>query len=120
MLLLEDDDALREAFREALVEGGFDAVAMADGREVIRRFETLGPWDLLLFDEQLPGATGREVLAALRAKGVHTPALVCSGTLELNATERRALGVVSVLRKPVRLPELIAAVRGAAAELRRG
>lgn len=55
------------------------------------KLESANP-DLLLIDISLPGRSGIELIAILRAKGVHTPVLVLSGhdTAEYRESARRA------------------------------
>jgi CheY-like chemotaxis protein len=112
ILLAEDDPSLREMVLDILTDAGYEVVAAANGREALERLAD-GRFDLLLVDEVMPGATGRELLARLRARGSSTPALLWSGHAALSEEERARLGVVEVLRKPVGLRALEEAVRRA-------
>lgn len=113
ILVVEDEAMLRELVEEELRDEGFEVAAAASARETLAKLEAGGRWDLLLLDDQMPDVTGRQLLGMLRARGVETPAVFCSGTLSLSATERAKLGVVRVLRKPLGLRELVDAVRSA-------
>lgn len=113
ILVVDDEATLREVVEEGLRDEGLDVVAAASAREALDKFEAGERWDLLLLDDQMPEVTGRQLLGLLRARGLETPAVFCSGTLSLSAAEQAELGVVQVLRKPLGLRELADAVRAA-------
>lgn len=66
ILICEDDESLRELMRIA-VGDGYNCVETADGQEALELMRELRP-DLLLLDLMLPGKTGLDVLAELRAE----------------------------------------------------
>src|SRR5688572_8433277 len=74
ILLADDDEAYRLATRMVLRAHGFDVTAVADGNHAILAYEValLGerPFDLLVLDIRMPGASGWEVLHYVRT---HTP-----------------------------------------------
>jgi two-component system OmpR family response regulator len=72
--LCEDDDELRELVKRALEDDGASVTATASGAEAVRLFSECPP-DVLILDVGLPDADGRDVCAALRARGVTTPVL---------------------------------------------
>ena len=111
LLVAEDDEFLREILQEGLEAEGFDVVSAADGAQALELFLTSGPYDALLLDDEMPRLTGRKVLARLREAGERVAALLFSGSLVLDENERAGLGVGAVLRKPVSITELTAAIR---------
>jgi CheY-like chemotaxis protein len=113
ILVAEDEAPLREILVEGLRDEGFEAVAAADGQEALDLHRGQGPFDALLLDEEMPRLTGRGVLSRLRAAGDLVPAILFSGNLELSHDECARLGVGPVLRKPVSLGDLVAALRRA-------
>ena len=115
VLLAEDEALLREILVEGLVDEGFEVEAGVDGVEALLLFRTRDPFDALLLDEEMPGLTGRQLLRLLRGEGDRVPAVICSGNLVLDATEQAELGVGPVLRKPVSMRDLCAALRDAIA-----
>jgi two-component system response regulator MprA len=120
LLLAEDEEALREILCEGLREEGFDVTVAVDGAQalaMVRHDEGAdgsSAYDVLLLDEEMPRFTGRQVVAQLRAEGRMHAALLFSGNLDLTDAERERLGVGPVLRKPLSLMELSAAIRAAA------
>jgi two-component system response regulator MtrA len=113
-ILMVDDDALvREVTAEGLRRHGFDVDAPGDGRTALALLRREVVYDLLLLDDQMPGLTGCQLLAALRGDGIRTAAIVYSGSLHLSDAERVTLQVDRVIAKPAALDELVSAIRRA-------
>jgi len=74
LLIVEDDGPLREVLVRSLRAEGFTARAVATGGELLEHALANAP-DALVIDIGLPDADGRDVCQALRAQGVHAPAL---------------------------------------------
>ena len=72
ILVIDDDESLRDTIAVMLEQEGFRAVLAADGREGFEKTLLLKP-DLLLVDLRLPGMTGTEICKQLRASGSQTP-----------------------------------------------
>ncbi|MGV9313578.1 response regulator transcription factor [Streptomyces sp. NPDC003691] len=65
LLLVEDDDAIREALQAALTRQGYEVLAEGTGRAGLRSADLQRP-DLVLLDVMLPDIDGMEVLRRLR------------------------------------------------------
>ena len=113
VLLAEDEPLLREILVEGLVDEGFDVEAAVDGLEALVLYRAQRPFDALLLDEEMPGLTGRQLLRLLRGEGDRVAAVIFSGNLVLEAGEQAELGIGPVLRKPVSMRELCAALHAA-------
>jgi two-component system, OmpR family, response regulator len=87
LLILEDEPGLREVLVRSLRAEGFEASAVATGRELLERVASSTP-DALVIDIGLPDADGRDVCQALRAHGVIAPVLFL--TARDGLTERLA------------------------------
>src|SRR5947208_12824765 len=74
VLIVEDDAELRSVLGRGLREEGFTVEAVATGGELLARVAD-GPPDVFVVDIGLPDADGRDVVQALRARGVQTPVL---------------------------------------------
>jgi CheY-like chemotaxis protein len=105
VLVADDDPGLRLLALEVLTEMGHEVVVATDGLEAWRQLEA-GRFDLILVDEAMPGLAGTEVVARARSGGTRTPAVLWSGHAMLSVRERSELGIVAVLRKPVRIERL--------------
>lgn len=75
MLVVEDDETVREVLRRYLADAGHDVVESADGAGGLRLALDLLP-DVVVLDLMLPGRDGLEVCRELRARRPQTPILV--------------------------------------------
>jgi two-component system OmpR family response regulator len=108
----EDDHPLRDVLRRALSAEGYTVRLTASGEEAIDAF-TADPPQLLVLDITLADRDGREVCAALRARGLDLPVLFLTGRRELE--DRLAafeVGADDYLTKPFELDELLVRIRG--------
>jgi two-component system, chemotaxis family, chemotaxis protein CheY len=113
ILLVDDDDDLREVLGDLLVEFGFLVTLARHGGEALARLndrQTLP--DLILLDLMMPvmdGATFRKnQLEDDRFKDI--PVFVLSARGE-TATHAQGLGAAQVFRKPVAIEVLVEAIR---------
>ena len=77
ILVIDDDESLRDTIGVLLEREGFRPVLIGDGRTGLQQTLTLKP-DLLLVDLRLPGISGMEVCKHVRAAGQTTPMIVLS------------------------------------------
>src|SRR3546814_18940591 len=75
VLVIEDDTTLGHARQEFLVEQGYAVDWLADGDQVLGAVAGQS-YDLLLLDLNLPGHSGLDILAKLRAEGEQVPVLI--------------------------------------------
>jgi len=107
ILVVEDDQAMREFLVEAISRSGYSVQAVDNGTDALDRVAA-EPFDLLLTDIRMPGLDGLELVRKAR---VTNPAL---GVLLVTAYAQDALGATDldgtrtdVLSKPFNLNELI-------------
>src|SRR5436190_3005113 len=74
VLVVEDDDELREVLGRGLREEGFGVEAAATGARALALVERTSP-DAVVIDIGLPDSDGRDLCQALRARGVEAPVL---------------------------------------------
>ncbi|MFI1989283.1 response regulator [Actinoplanes sp. NPDC020271] len=76
VLVVDHDDAVRQAIEDGLRAGGADVVACADGRDGLARSRAEN-FDLIVCDMQSPSADGFSLMAELEQdpSGRHTPVL---------------------------------------------
>ncbi len=75
LLVIEDDEALRESLCRQLADNGFGIEQAADGREGLY-FAMEYPIDLAIVDLGLPEMSGLDVIRELRDKGKTYPILI--------------------------------------------
>jgi two-component system response regulator MprA len=109
ILVVEDDEAMRELLRLHLSSAGYEVEAAEDaiaaGYAVLKRAP-----DLIVCDISMPHMNGFELVTALRADGTlpRMPVIFLTST-EDGEGRARELGA-EYLRKPIRLEELLAVV----------
>jgi two-component system, NtrC family, nitrogen regulation response regulator NtrX len=112
ILIIDDDDQLRNACRDFLLECGYD-VDCAQELEEAQSLMTYIPYSVVVTDLRLSKLAfgGLEVIRHIRERALPTRVIVLTayGWPELK-TEASASGVDAFLRKPARLRELSAAV----------
>jgi DNA-binding response OmpR family regulator len=74
LLIVEDDNDLRDVLVRSLAAESFDVTAVATGHRFIDSAVS-DPADVLVIDIGLPDADGRDVCQALRARGINSPVL---------------------------------------------
>ncbi|KAB2886109.1 MAG: response regulator transcription factor [Albidovulum sp.] len=112
ILLVDDDEDLREALAEQLVSTeDFDVFEAATGVEGIEKVKA-GIYDLVILDVGLPDTDGRELCKKMRKQGVKCPILMLTGhdgdadtILGLDA------GANDYVTKPFKFPVLLARIR---------
>ena len=129
VLVADDDAGLLKTTKKALEESGFQVTAVGNGREALLALDVAflarKPFDVLLLDVLMPGASGWEVLERARAKrptGSRSPrVLSMTGlTAELDLDRLKREGADGMLMKPVSARTLVAEVRRAVARARAG
>ena len=112
VLLVEDDDDLRAALTDALVEQGFSVVGAEDGEAGFRALVEMGACDVVLLDLQLPVLSGRgfvdRIRSYVRFRG--TPVV----TMTAFDTFVAPPGVAAVLKKPLDVGHVAAVLRASA------
>jgi DNA-binding response OmpR family regulator len=117
LTLIEDEPAVQNALRARLEAWGA-TVQSHDGLTTLRRRLALQPRghlgiDLLITDHRLRGATGVEVIEAVRRYGGSVPVLVITGDTAPDDIALLAASGLQVLHKPFRADALLAAIRQA-------
>lgn len=75
ILVVDDEENIRELYRDELVEQGFEVELAEDGFEALKKLDTFLP-DLVTLDVKMPGIDGIEVLRRIREKNVNIPVLL--------------------------------------------
>ena len=108
MLLVEDDDFLRESMTQLLKRWGIDVHPAANEEDAVRLVseETFSP-ELIIADYNLESRTGLDVITAIRgAIGDETPAIVVTADAEPKTVAGIRSAGIPVLIKPVSPPRL--------------
>ena len=112
ILLVDDDDDLREALSEQLImTEDFDVFEAANGADAMTRAKE-AIYDLVILDVGLPDTDGRELCRLMRKQGIKSPLMMLTGNdgdadtiLGLDA------GANDYVSKPFKFPVLLARIR---------
>ncbi|MCJ2045818.1 response regulator transcription factor [Methylobacterium sp. J-078] len=110
VLIVEDDDGLRLLMTRALRESGFRVTTCRSGAEMWRLLPE-GGIDLILLDVMLPGASGLDLLRALRTRSSVPVIVVSARGEEADRVLGLELGADDYVAKPFGRPELLARIR---------
>ena len=103
LLLVDDDDAIREIAQISLERvGGWSVVAVGSGEAAVEIVEAGGVFDLVVLDVMMPGIDGPTTLGRLRGPLPSTVPVIFL-TAKLQAADRArllALGAAGVIAKP--------------------
>jgi CheY-like chemotaxis protein len=114
ILLVEDDDAVRDLTRRVLEGDGYTVVAAASAEEALT-FDGDGAsiFDLVLTDNTMADMTGVELVRRMATSSRGLPAIVMSGYVAEPAPDERAEATIVWLQKPFDASTLLDAVRDA-------
>jgi CheY-like chemotaxis protein len=115
VLIVDDDPDIRDAMGECLRYEGYDVHSAADGRDALDRLEYGLRPAVILLDLKMPVLNGFDVLEALKSRPEwkSIPVVIVSANRGYEAEDLS--GAVSILRKPVNVDRLLAAVEQAVA-----
>lgn len=110
VLVVDDEEYIRDLVRTALTFSGFDVSVAADGVSGLNAVQRLRP-DLVILDVNMPGFDGFEVVRRLRDAGDSTPVIFLTAR---DSAEDKISGFTKggddYVTKPFSLEELVARV----------
>ncbi len=113
LLVVDDDDGVRELLEEFLVRCGYQVGTSSDGAEAIRAITAKAP-DVVLLDIDMPKLRGVDALPAIRGIAPETKVIMVSGTTdEVTAKRALAYGAFDYVTKPINLSRLARAIEAA-------
>ena len=111
ILVIDDDETVRDTISVMLEQEGFRTHLAADGREGYEKALSLKP-DLILVDLRLPGMSGMEICKQVRAARLSTPIIVLSAVGdEIDKVLLLEIGADDYVVKPFGSRELLARIR---------
>ncbi|WP_434446749.1 response regulator [Lentzea sp. E54] len=110
VLLVEDDERIRQALGLALADEGFDVEESVSGEDALSRL-TADRFDVVLLDLMLPGVDGLQVCRTLRAQGDLPIIIVTARTDTRDVIAGLEAGADDYVTKPLVASELAARIR---------
>jgi two-component system response regulator PilR (NtrC family) len=113
VLVVDDEDSIREYLSMMLEREGYEVNASADGKKAVKLCAQEA-FDVIVTDIQLPGLTGLELLKSLKESDPSVSVIIVTGhASQESAIEALNLGAFYYLLKPVSNEELKQVVRTA-------
>jgi DNA-binding response OmpR family regulator len=122
VLLLEDEQPIRELVSQQLTRAGYDCLAIGDGREGLQLLLEQR-FDVIVLDLMLPNVDGMTICRTIRRQGVNQEAPILMLTArrsELDKVDGLQSGADDYVTKPFGVAELTARVGALTRRARRG
>lgn len=113
ILIVDDDDSVRELIEFIVKKEGFKTASTGDGEDAVNKAKTLSP-NLILLDLMLPKFGGFEILRELQGdETANIPIIIITGRYTDRSTSemiKQEPNVKDFLEKPVKPPVLAALI----------
>ena len=109
VLVVDDEASIRDLLAKTLALAEYDVDTASDAATALSRVRT-SAYDLLIADLRMPGMDGLSLIRQVKGIRADLPVIIITGySSETSAVEAVNLGVAGYLRKPFRVPEVLAA-----------
>jgi excisionase family DNA binding protein len=109
VLVVDDEASIRDLLAKTLALAEYDVDTAPDAATALNRVRT-AEYDLLIADLRMPGMDGLTLIRQVKKIRADLPVIIITGfSSEASAIEAVNLGVAGYLRKPFRVPEVLAA-----------
>ncbi len=109
ILLVEDDDAVRDSTAALLATLGYDVSAAPDAAAALDRIAAYDP-EIIITDMQMPRMSGLQLIQALHDRHCSAPVIAVSGGADETLAAARRAGAVACLPKPTSEIDLVIAI----------
>ncbi|HUP62843.1 MAG TPA: sigma-54 dependent transcriptional regulator [Thermoanaerobaculia bacterium] len=114
ILIVDDEEVLRDVLDAVLRREGFDVVTAASGEEALSVLDGDGEVDLVVLDVMLPGISGIDTLRAIRIANPTLPVIVITAFSSIDgAIEAMKQGAFHYIPKPFKNEEVVLTVNKA-------
>jgi two-component system response regulator PilR (NtrC family) len=114
VLIVDDEEVLRDVLDAVLRREGFDIVTAASGEEALNVLDSTEEVDLVILDVMLPGISGIDTLRAIRISNPALPVIVITAFSSIDgAIEAMKQGAFHYIPKPFKNEEVVITVNKA-------
>lgn len=115
VLVVDDEDQLRQLIREILEQAGYQVTEARDGKEAVQQYR-LAPADVVIMDILMPEQDGLETTSTLRREFPNVKIIAITGSSEMIGIlsfldVAKMLGAHRALQKPFDMQTLLDTVR---------
>ena len=119
VLVVDDEDVIRDTVREILADEGYRVIAATEGSEVLRLVTQEAP-DVILLDIWMPEMDGIVLLKQIKSAHPDARVIMISGHGSIHtAVTATKLGAFDFIEKPLSLDGLLATIKRACGDARR-
>jgi CheY-like chemotaxis protein len=113
ILLVDDDDELRESIAEGLEAAGFTVIRASDGNDALGHLRTSSLPALILLDLMMPGMNGWQLCEVMRADPVlaQIPIVALTATASMDPESLHLADVTDWVAKPFDLEQVLGVIR---------
>ena len=109
VLVVDDEASIRDLLAKTLALAEYEVDTASDASTALNRLRA-AEYDLLIADLRMPGMDGLTLIRQVKKIRAELPVIIITGfSSETSAIEAVNLGVAGYLRKPFRVPEVLAA-----------
>lgn len=113
ILIVDDEESIRDILSRKLQSEGFDLQTAADGKEALWKL-FMGDFDLVLMDIKMPGLSGMETLPRIITDHPDACVVMITAVADIQtAVQAMKLGALDYLTKPFNLDDLLIRVERA-------
>jgi two-component system response regulator PilR (NtrC family) len=113
ILIVDDEEVLRDVLDAVLRREGFDIVTAASGEEALNVLDT-EEIDLVILDVMLPGISGIDTMRAIRIANPHLPVIIITAFSSIDgAIDAMKQGAFHYIPKPFKNEEVVLTVNKA-------
>jgi two-component system cell cycle response regulator CpdR len=111
VLIVDDEEGIRELLSRTLALAEYDVSTVPDGAAALHHLRETGKaYNLVIADLRMPGMDGLELIREVKQFKPQLPIIIITGfSSESSAIEAVNLGVAGYLTKPVGIPQVLAA-----------
>ena len=112
ILIIENDDDLREIYKEILELHGYDVITASNGAEGIKQFRKFRP-ALVVMEIDMPDEKGQDIFNQIKEIDKKSNVIIVTSNLEfkLKTQEDPNQGIIKVVLKPILVYELLKLTR---------
>ncbi len=112
VLIVDDDDAIRQLFCDITTLMGFSPVAVSNGMTALQQIKT-NSFSLVILDMRIPNMSGLETYKGIRQFDSTVPVVLTTGFgMDEQVKEALSLGALLCLEKPFNVARAMKTLRG--------
>jgi FixJ family two-component response regulator len=115
VVVVDDDEAVRDSLRFSLVIEGFAVLVFSSGQQLLAETR-LPAGDCFVVDQKMPGMSGLDLISTLRARSLTAPAILITSHPNAAVRNHAAAAGVPIVEKPFLDATLIDSVRRSLAQ----